>query len=96
MQLLFGAITMRIVRTWVFAVLALILGAVASWEAVAQPAGLDPNRDCQTIRTCQYARGGIYRGCLSSYSCRRCRLVRAPCRIDAGRRVCHEMRCVWG
>ena len=72
------------------------LAAPFAPAAVAQPAGLDVNRDCQTIRTCNFGRGGIYRGCLSSYSCRLCRLVTAPCRIHAGQRVCQEMRCRWG
>lgn len=70
--------------------------ALLAPTAAAQPAGLDVNRDCQTIRTCNFARGGIYRGCLSSYSCRVCRFVSAPCRIHAGQRVCQEMRCRWG
>jgi hypothetical protein len=67
-------------------------GASGAWvaEAVAQ------QRDCQTIRTCNFARGGLYRGCLSSYSCRVCSFRPAPCRMDAGRRVCQEMRCTWG
>ena len=81
---------------WLLALLA--CGAVG-WsipEAVGQPPGLNPNRDCQTLLTCRYTRGGIYRGCLSSYSCRVCRLVSARCRIDSSNRVCRQMRCVWG
>lgn len=91
-----GATAMQIWRTWLFVLLAGGLTALAASEAVAQPATLDPNRDCQTIRTCSYSRGGVYRGCLSSYSCRVCRFVRASCRMDAGRRVCQELRCTWG
>lgn len=87
---------MRTVRTWLFALLASGLMGLAAPAAVAQPAGLDLNKDCQTIRTCRFTSGGIYRGCLSSYSCRVCRFMRAPCRMDAGRRVCQEMRCTWG
>ena len=87
---------MRSVRTWLFASLACGVVGLAAADAVAQPAQLDLNRDCQTIRTCSYARNGIYRGCLSSYSCRVCRFVRASCRMDAGRRVCQELRCTWG
>jgi hypothetical protein len=70
--------------------------ALASGEASAQPAGLDPGRDCQTIRTCNFGRAGVYRGCLSSYSCRRCRFVPAPCYVDGQRRVCQQMKCTWG
>jgi hypothetical protein len=81
---------MRTLRTVLFLLVA--CSASSAWvaEAVAQ------QRDCQTIRTCNFARGGSYRGCLSSYSCRVCRFMAAPCRMDAGRRVCQEMRCTWG
>jgi hypothetical protein len=87
---------MEIVRTWMFGLLALGLLGLWAQEAAAQSVGLNPDRDCQTIRTCSFARGGTYRGCLSSYSCRVCRFMAAPCRMDAGRRVCHQLRCVWG
>jgi hypothetical protein len=87
---------MRTLRTWLLALLACGVLGLPVQEAAAQPAQLDLNRDCQTIRTCSYTRGGVYRGCLSSYSCRICRFVRASCRMDAGRRVCQEMRCTWG
>ncbi len=85
-----GLTAMRTLRTVLFLLVA--CGAYGAWvaEAVAQ------QRDCQTIRTCNFARGGSYRGCLSSYSCRICRFMRAPCRMDADRRVCQEMRCTWG
>jgi len=72
-------------------------GIAAAGVAAAQPAYLDPQRDCQTIRSCNFARGGLYRGCLSSYSCRVCRMVPAPCRVGGGpRRLCQELRCNWG
>jgi hypothetical protein len=59
------------------------------------PGGLiNPQRDCQTIRTCNFRRGGSYRGCLSSYSCRVCRFVRVSCRGGAG--TCQKLRCGWG
>jgi hypothetical protein len=58
------------------------------------PGGLiNPQRDCQTIRTCNFRRNGSYRGCLSSYSCRVCRFVRVAC---GGGRTCAVMRCGWG
>ena len=63
--------------------------------ATSQPAGLS-DRDCQVIRTCNFVRTGSYRGCLSSYSCRRCKFVAAPCYVDGSRRVCQRMRCTWG
>jgi hypothetical protein len=80
-------------RAVLCAALVLGLGAVA---ARAQPAGLNVGRDCQTIRTCNFSRGGGYRGCLSSYSCRICRFVRSGCSIDGSRRICQQMRCTWG
>ena len=86
---------MRNVRTWIFLLAAGAFVALAG-EAVAQPAGLHPERDCQTIRTCNFARNGAYRGCLSSYSCRVCRFVRASCSVGGSRRTCQQMRCSWG
>jgi hypothetical protein len=79
--------------TFLLAALLLALGG----EAWSQPAGLNAGRNCQTIRTCNFAgRGGYYRGCLSTYSCRVCRFVPAACYIDGGRRVCQQLRCRWG
>ena len=80
---------------------ALVLGAIAlSGHAAAQQGpggGVNPQRDCQTILTCQYARTGSFRGCVSSYSCRSCSFVTAKCAIPGGgRKVCREMRCGWG
>jgi len=76
-----------------------LCGAVLTVPAVAQdgPGGLiNPQRDCQTIRTCNFRRGGSYRGCLSSYSCRVCRFVRASCKSRGRRRTCRKLRCTWG
>lgn len=73
--------------------------ALASPGALAQggAAGVvNPQRDCQTIRTCRFDRGGSYRGCLSSYTCRVCRLVKARCEIGGRTSNCQEMRCTWG
>ena len=64
------------------------------------PGGLlNPERDCQTVTTCNFGRTGSYRGCLSSYSCRVCKLVTARCSIGGSsprQKVCQEMRCTWG
>ena len=58
------------------------------------PGGLlNPQRDCQTITTCNFRKGGSYRGCLSSYSCKVCKFVRVSCGTG---RVCERMRCGWG
>jgi hypothetical protein len=65
--------------------------------AQAGPGGsIDPNRDCQTIRRCNFTRTGSFRGCISSYSCRSCELVAARCTINGTGRVCRQMRCNWG
>ncbi len=61
----------------------------------AQPAGLDPSRDCQTVRTCNFSRTGAVRGCLSSYTCRVCKTVRSRCHL-AGQRYCQRFVCTWG
>ncbi|MDX2258866.1 MAG: hypothetical protein NW205_08115 [Hyphomicrobiaceae bacterium] len=57
---------------------------------------INPGRDCKTIRTCNYARGGSYLGCVSSYSCRVCRFVPSRCDIDGSRRSCQRLSCSWG
>lgn len=86
---------MRAVRLWLSALVACGILGLGSWEAAAQPPGINPNRDCQTLLTCRFTKGGAYRGCLSSYSCRVCRLVPAPCSLGPAR-VCHRMECTWG
>jgi hypothetical protein len=81
---------------------ALLLGAsvLTATTSFAQegPGGtINPGRDCQTITTCRFQKGGSYRGCLSSYSCRVCRFVRANCTIGGTRsKTCSEVRCTWG
>lgn len=87
---------MRIASLFLLALLAFGFMGSSAQVAVAQPAGLNPNRDCQTMLTCRYSSGGYYRGCLSSYTCRLCRFVRSTCRMDAGKQVCQELRCTWG
>jgi hypothetical protein len=54
--------------------------------------------DCQTILECNFKRGGVYRGCISAYTCRRCRLVRSRNCGTSGqnRSVCRRMVCTWG
>ena len=77
----------------------LLAAAASAMPALAQegPGGLiNPGRDCQTIRTCNFGRGGSYRGCLSSYSCRVCRFVPTSCRGMGRRKTCRKLRCTWG
>lgn len=74
-------------------------GIATSTAGFAQegPGGaINPGRDCQTITTCQFRRGGSYRGCLSSYSCRVCRFVASTCAIGGARKRCHKSVCTWG
>ena len=66
-----------------------------SAQAQAQQAGVNTSRDCQTLRTCNFTRNGKPRGCLSSYTCRTCKMVAVKCNIG-GRTVCSEMVCRWG
>lgn len=90
-----GAVAMQ---NWRMSVIGLLAGGflvAATAAAVAQAPGIS-QRDCQTIRTCNYARGGLYRGCLSSYTCRVCRFVRSSCFVDGSRRLCQQLRCTWG
>ncbi len=74
-----------------------VIGLSAFNVAAQQAPGINPQRDCQTIRTCRYDRGGSYRGCVSSYSCRACEFVTASCNVGQGsRRKCQRLRCGWG
>lgn len=78
------------------AVAALLISAgVAAGPAHGQQQVPGGTRDCQTVRVCNFARNATVRGCLSSYTCRRCRLVAARCKNGLGR-VCQEMICSWG
>jgi hypothetical protein len=74
---------------------ALIVVAPDFARAQEGPGGLtNPQRDCQTIRTCNFRKGGSYRGCLSSYSCRVCRFVKVSCGLPG--KTCEKLRCGWG
>lgn len=86
-------------RIAVVLVIAGCLGSGMASPASAQegPGGaIIPQRDCQTILTCRYAKGGSYRGCLSSYSCRACSFVPSKCSIGGRKRGCSRLRCNWG
>jgi hypothetical protein len=80
--------------------LALAALAFAAGVLVAVDPGFaqqaNQGRDCQTIRTCNFSRTGAVRGCLSSYSCRTCRLVNARCDIGGVAGTCRAVRCTWG
>lgn len=88
-------------RRWLApAVTTAMIALSASFAPLSAQSGgastVNPQRDCQTIRTCRYTRGGSYRGCLSSYTCRVCRFVPARCEIGGRKTNCQEMRCTWG
>ncbi len=76
--------------------IALIGLGVLSGPIAAQSLSNSTGRDCQTIRTCQFQKGGSYRGCISAYSCRTCRFVPARCSIGSAKGLCREVRCGWG
>ncbi len=72
---------------------------VATFATVAsaqQTTGINVQRDCQTVVNCNFRRGGQFRGCVSSFSCRRCRFVATKCRIGNDRRACRKLKCSWG
>ncbi len=63
----------------------------------AQAAGLEAGKICQVIRSCNFARTAEVRGCLSSYSCRQCQLVKkGSVVIDGVRRTEWRSTCDWG
>jgi len=74
------------------------IGAGAGVAFAQQGPGgfINPQRDCQTIVNCRFTKGGSYRGCVSSYSCRVCRFVDARCGAGAAGNVCRKLRCDWG
>jgi hypothetical protein len=67
----------------------LLAGLSVSAVEAAQP-------DCQTVVTCRFTKGGTYRGCLSSYTCRRCTFIAARCQIGNTEGACRKVRCTWG
>ncbi len=74
----------------------LVAVTVGLAPAMAQQSGVSSGRDCQVVRTCNFARGAAVRGCLSSYTCRTCRFVRARCTVGSRSGRCDELICTWG
>ncbi len=64
-------------------------------SALAQNAAPRHERDCKVLRTCNFTRNGQPRGCLSSYTCRTCKMVTVKCNIG-GLTKCQEFVCSWG
>jgi len=84
----------RVAKTIGIASIAALLAVPAFAQTIPGPA--NNGRECQTIRTCNFARGAEVRGCLSSYSCRTCRFVKASCSIGTAQGACQKLRCTWG
>lgn len=85
-------------RTTIFALAALLAASLSTASAQNLP---NQGRDCQTVRTCNFTRGAEVRGCLSSYTCRTCKLVAAKCYINSeqgnpNQGPCQRLRCSWG
>ncbi len=78
------------------AAVAVVTGAIPAASQEGPGGSIAPQRDCQTILTCRYAKGGSYRGCVSSYSCRVCGFVPAKCAIGSRKRGCNRLKCNWG
>jgi hypothetical protein len=78
----------------------LVMGlASAQAQSTAPVFGQGPGpqgRECQTVRTCNFARGAEVRGCLSSYTCRTCKFVQSNCRIGSSQGPCQKLSCTWG
>lgn len=87
---------MRIARTATLIAFALAFLALGTSHAPAQPAGLNPQKDCQTIRTCRFDRGGDEPAHATRIGRQAAAIGTAPCHIDVGRRVCQRMVCSWG
>jgi hypothetical protein len=76
---------------------AAILGfvsAAASAPRAMSSVPFSSQRDCQVVRECNFTRSGVYRGCISAYSCRVCRFVTAPC-PERWARSCRQLQCSW-
>lgn len=96
---------------WALVILAPVASEAAPWNPSLAPViaggqlaipvqmgpggAINPEKDCQTIRRCQFERGGSYRGCISAYTCRRCDFVPARCTISGRERVCRQLQCTW-
>jgi hypothetical protein len=90
-----GTSVERMMRIATVSVLAAITLAALAPQSSAQ--GLESGKICQVIRSCNFARTASVRGCLSSYSCRECQLVKKGfVTIDGVRRTEWRSVCDWG
>jgi len=79
-----------------FVVAALLMSGAGASAQEGPGGAINPERDCQTVRTCNFSKDGSYRGCLSSYTCRTCRFVEARCAVSGEGRTCRRIQCTWG
>jgi hypothetical protein len=91
-----GDIMRSVPNVVVAGLLALATVGTGPRVALSQAPGFDPGRDCQTVRSCNFSRRGAFRGCISAYTCRTCRLVRSRCSVGATAGTCQRMVCTWG
>lgn len=75
--------------------LAVGLSSTGAHAQVGPGGGINPGRDCQTVLQCRFRKGGVYRGCISSYSCRQCRFVTARDCGTGKARTCQRLVCSW-
>lgn len=69
--------------------------AIGSTAALAE--GQEAGKDCHVIRTCNFSTSASVRGCLSSYSCRQCQLVkRGTVTVNGVKRTIWGSTCTWG
>jgi hypothetical protein len=83
---------MRLAASLLIALAVLAAGALAPGSGDAHAA----DRKCQTVLTCNFTKGGSYRGCLSSYTCRQCRFVASRCTVGGATGSCRKIVCTWG
>ena len=83
-------------RVTFLAMAAILVAGLSAAAAQSLSGPVNQGRDCQTVRTCNFARNAEVRGCLSSYTCRTCKLVASNCSINGAQGPCQRMRCSWG
>lgn len=83
-------------RAYFFAIATLLLAGLSAVAAQTVLGPVNQGRECQTVRTCNFDRNAEVRGCLSSYSCRSCKLVPSKCQVGTAGGVCQRFRCSFG
>lgn len=81
-----------------FTCAACVVALALTLHPAASPAatGLAAGKSCHVVRTCNFSKKAEVRGCLSSYSCRQCNLVRQRGSTASGRRFEWRTVCNWG